>query len=365
MPEEVLIETPVLEDKVVASPFSTDNWKTAPTEKEVVADVVKEAAVEEKPIVEDKPVVEAEKVVVEEKPIVETAAIETPKFANEESEKVFNLIKEGKLDDAMSIYSEQQKLANANKLPPAEIIKLNLQYQNKDFTPTEIQDLFDENYPLPEKPVQAITEDDEDFKIREEKYEKDVQRVENRISRDAKPATAELLKLSKEIVFPDIIKESPVRTEPTQEELEGQKKAMELFFKDVEEGSKGFNGYNTTFKDEEVEIKVLYPVTAEDKKALTPLFESLYKDFPKFLSELGWTDADGKITPKVTEDLHLLQNRDKVFAKLVSEVGNQRLAEKIKSQKNIDYSGKTKSNGDLGATPQEKEKAMVTHFFSR
>ena len=65
-------ETIIVEEKaaevVIQSPFSTDNWKTAPTEKEVVADVVKEAAVEEKPIVEDKPVVEAEKVVVEEKP---------------------------------------------------------------------------------------------------------------------------------------------------------------------------------------------------------------------------------------------------------------------------------------------------------
>lgn len=360
---EVVTEPTVVEEKVVASPFSESSWKTEATATEPVVDVVKDVVAEEKSVVEEKIV--AEKPVVEEKPVIEEKIVdEKPKFANEESEKIYNLLHSGEADKALEIYSEQKRLKEADKLPPADAIKLSLQYQNKDFTPAEIQDLFEETYSFPEKPVQGDLEDDDDFKIREDKYSASLERLNRRIDRDAKPAIAELTKLSKEIVLPEIQREQPKQAEPTQEELEATQKAMDIFFEDLNKGAESFTGYNTTFKDEEVEIKANIPVTQKEKEALAPILKAAYNDISSMFTQLGWANEDGKVTGKLVEDLHLILNKEAVLSKVASEIGNKRMAEAKKSIKNIDYSGKQQSNGDLGQTPQEKGKAMVNHFFS-
>lgn len=359
MSEEVIVDKPIVNETQISNPFSSDAWRTKPTVTEEVSEVI----VEEKSIVEVK--AEVEKPVVEEKIIIEEKKVEELlKFANEESEKIYNLLQTGDADKALEVYAEQKKLKEADKLTPAEAIKLNLQYQNKDFTQTEIQDLFEETYSLPEKPVQGEFEDDDDFKIKEDKYNAAVEKINRRIERDAKPATAELIKLSKEIVLPEIKRENPKPAEPTQEELEATQKAMEIFFEDLNEGAKSFTGYNTTFKDEEVEIKVSVPVTQQEKEALSPILKNVYTDMTAFFVQLGWADANGKVTGKLVEDVHFITNKESVLSKLSSEVGNKRFAEAKKSIKNIDYGNKPQSNGDLGQTPQEKGKAMATHFFS-
>jgi hypothetical protein len=354
----VVIEEKKEEIATPVNPFSEDVWKSTPTVKEEAKPIVEEKPKEE-PIIEK--VAEAK---VEEKPKEVQVVPEPIKFANEESEKVHNLLVSGEIDKALDILNEQKRLKEADKLPPADIIKLNLQYQNKDFSSEDINELFSERYAIPDAPERKDDETDEEFESRTEKYNKEVQKVENRIKRDAKPAITELQKLQNEIVLPDIKKEIPEPKAPTQEELDNAKKVEELFFKDLNEGSKNFNSYNATFKDEEVEIKVNYPVTKAEKEALTPLLKNAYDNLPAFFTELGWTEKDGKVTGKLVEDLHLLLNRDKVISKLVSEVGNKRHEASIKAIKNIDYSGKSSGNGDVGETPQQKEKKMVEHFFS-
>ena len=290
------------------------------------------------------------------------------KFANEESEKAYRLFLEGKADEVLDIYAEQKKLKEASKLPPAEAIKLHLQYQNKDkgFTEKEITDLFNEQYEMPDKPVQFLSESDDEFEARTTRYEKDVQRIENRISRDAKPAVAELAKLSKEIVLPNIVNVAPEPIEPTQEELDVQRKKDEIFIQSVNDGIAKFNGYESTFKDEEVEIKVAYRPTADEKIELQPLIALSNTNAGEFLAKIGWLDDKGEInTSKLAEDLPFILDKSKILQKMVSETGNKRHEASIKAIKNIDYSGAPPSGGDMGKTNQQKESEMVTHFFTK
>ncbi len=347
-----------------------------PTEPVVIPDffkgsaepIVVEAAIEvpatEEPIIEEPAVVvEEPKVVVEEPKIEETPL---PRFANEDSERVYNLLASGEVDKALDIFSEQKKLKEADKLPPSDIIKLNLQYQNKDFTPSEIQDLFNESYELPEKPEEYATESEEEFEARLAKYNKEVEKIENRIKRDAKPATVELQKLYKEIVLPNIQKAEPVKNEPTQEELEVQKQWSENFLQSVEEGVKKFNGYEATYKNEEVEVPVAYKMTKEEKAEIQPLIALAGTDAGSFMEKIGWIDKNGNIdTFKLAQDLPLLLNKDKVLAKMVTDTGNELFKEARKSIKNIDYSGAKSGSGDLGESPEQLGKKMVTGFFSK
>lgn len=361
------------EDVVV--PLS-DNWKSAPSTKQETSDpAIKE---KDEQIKIEKPEVvkpdEPEKIPgatpkpIQDRPDEQKDLPEKKdeiKFANEESERVFNLIKEGRTDEVYSILGEQKRLKEVDKLQPADVIKLNLQYQNKDFSEEDINDLFNERYPFPEKPVQEYETDDE-FSAKIAKYEKEVQKIEKAIKRDAKPATTELLKLQKEIVLPDINRTEPLIIEPTQEELEAQKVKAEKFLQSVNEGVQKFNGYETTFKDEEVEIKVGYKLTKEDKEQIQPLIALSNSDAATFLKNIGWLDENGNInTTKLTEDLPLILNKEKVLQKLVSETGNKRHEASIKSIKNINYSGSKNGNGEVGASPEELQNRMATHFFSQ
>jgi len=368
--------------------FDTDTWKSTPTiiepasnSKDPVIDEKDKKIEETKPEItapgqpENTPTAtpdpiqnrpadaNAEKKSIPAKP--EATVGEPITFANEESEKVFNLIKEGKTDEVLLILNEQKKLKEVDKMQPADILKLNLQYQHKEFTPEEVNDLFLEQYEMPEKPVQGISELDEEFADRVAAHEKRLQQIENRIKRDAKPAMAELLKLSKEIVLPDIKAGNiPTQTEPTQEELAELKLQKENFLKDVESSAKTFNGYNATFKDKEVEIPVAYVVTEEEKNSIKPLLESAFTDLGDFFTKVGWVDEKGQVkTAKMMEDLHLIQHKESVFSRLVSETGNKRHQESIKSIKNIDYSGVKNNNAELGITVEQAQQGLANAFF--
>lgn len=345
--------------------FDMENWKSAPTVIPEAA--IKDPVIDEKDkiIEETKPeIVKPNDIKEEVKPVevkTEAVAPEPLKFANEESEKIFNLLKEGKNEEVFKVLAEQQKLVTVEG---ADAIKLQLQYQNKDFSDDDINELFNERYEMPEKPVQDL-ETDEEFAAKIEKYERDVKKVENRIARDAKPAKTELQKLQKEIVFTDIKPETSLQQkEPTQEELAAIALQKENFLKDVDAGAKTFNGYNATFKDKEVEIPVAYVVTEEEKNSIKPLLESAWTNLGDFFTKVGWADAEGTVnTAKMIEDLHLIQNKESIFSRLVSETGNRRYDAAIKSFKNIDYSGGGKGNGDMGVTHEQAQKGMTEAFF--
>lgn len=384
MAEEAVLENTIVEEKVVATPNPFDDtiWKNQPTIAEVKDPTIKE---KDEQIKEDKSEVvkpdEPEKIpgasphpiqdrpdeVKEEVKPTEVKK-EDPhalKFANEESEKLFNLLKEGKQEEVYKVLAEQNKLATAEG---AEAIKLQLQYQNKDFSSDDINELFNERYEMPEKPVQDL-ETDEEFAAKIEKYEREVKKVENRISRDAKPAKTELLKLQKEIVLPDI----PVSIqskEPTQEELDAQKEWVEKFSLQVDDGLSKFGGYNTTFKakvnNEEVELQAAYVPTDKEKETLKPIVALAGTDAGAFMQKLGWVDDKGNInTQKITHDLPMILSREEVLSKILSEGATKMGKEMVKSIKNVDVSGKPSSNGELGETGAKKEEKMVSHFFSQ
>ena len=365
---------------VTPNPFGEGAWKTeptAPTPSEIVAtDPVieeKDEQIKEEKPTSDKPD-EPEKIPdATPKPIQERPENPDPqtkddkplKFANEESERVYNAIIAGEKDKVLEILSEQKKLAEIDKLKPADIIKLNLQYQNKDFTPQEVNDLFEERYTFPEKPEQAYDETDDDFKKREEKYQERVSKIESRISRDAKPASAELRKLSQEIVLPEIAKPATGNIEPTQEELEAQKIQAERFLQSVDEGLNNLNGYNATYKDEEVTIPVAYKMTKEDKDALRPIIELSNTNAAEFLTKIGWLDKEGNINAaKLSEDLPFILDKDKIISKMITETGNKRRTEAIKGVKNIDYSGQKPAGGEIGESREQLQTRMAQHFFS-
>jgi len=344
----------------IISPFTEGAWKSEPT---VVANTEIEVKAEETPVVAGEEVEEqATPDIVAAKPVVETP--KEPSFKNEESKRITNLLLEGNVEEVRKILNEQKTLADSENLSAEEKIKLSIQYKNKDFSPKEVEDYFNDLYETPKKPEQKSLESDEEFEEREAEYKAKIAKIESKISRDSKAALVELQKYKSEIVIPDTLREQPDNV-PTQEELDAIKNRHDAFLKTVDLELGKFNGYETTFKDEEVEIKVAYRPSNEEKIELQPLLALAGTNAGEFLQKIGWLDKDGNInTAKLIEDLPFTLDKGKVIQKMTSETANKRREASIKSIKNIDYSGHTPSgNGDLGKTPQQIETDMVTHFF--
>lgn len=283
------------------------------------------------------------------------------KFANETSERLFNLLKEGKEDDVYEFLSKKKTLSNLDKMPAADLVKLAIKNENKDYTNEDVQDVFSEKYSVPEAPEQRLEETDEEFSAREEKYKEQVAKVERRIERDAKASKAELQKLSQELVLPDIPKSETTAKQPTQEELERQEAARKDYLNSIDEGLNNFKSIDATFKDKEVEIPVAYKLSADERKELKETMENF--NLEDFIKE-RWLTKDGKFnSQQQAKDIFLLTKGDVAIAKLVDQVGNKRYAEAIKSQKNVDFSGQSRS-GNLQPSATEEMEKMAQHFYS-
>lgn len=350
------------EEQKVEAPnfFNMDNWKNEPSQAVIPA--VQEQKIEE--IVEQK----VEQVIEKIADTPATSPVETKReFANEISEKIHNLLVEGKESDVMAYLSEQKRFSEVEKLSTSDAIKMQLEYANKDYSKSEIDDLFNEKYQMPEPIVQEFDEVDEDFSKREEKYNKEVAKIESRISRDSKPAIAELQKLKQEIILPYTPRETEQSVkELTQEELDTQKAQYESFLKSASEEVSKFDGYNTTYKDGEVDVNVGYKLTADQKNEILPLVALSETNAPQFLKEIGWLNEQGKLnTAKLIKDLPFILRGEQILQDITENAGGKIIAESKKSIKNIDYSGRSNGGGDMGRTAEQVTGDFVSHFFKQ
>lgn len=291
-------------------------------------------------------------------------------FENEESEKIFNLLKEGKSSEVRSILNEQYKLSNLDSDTASDIIKLNLKYQNPEFSDTDINSLYEEKYELPEKPdepSQRYEESDEAFAEREAKYQKDldkynkkVDKLEKQIARDSKLAKTELSSKLKEIKLPDIQKPEPIVDTAKQEALDAEAKFMEAFDKSLP-NILSLKGFETEYESEGAKVPIKFDITQEETKALV----DRYKKNPDMANEVvkRWFDKEGNfLSENAASDIYILENFEAIKRKLVSEAANSALKNRIQKEKNIDYSGNSNATS---SQPSEQDliHRRASHFF--
>jgi len=352
-------QTQVVETEAqVQNPFSPESWNeraegeerqevvteqvAAPTEKEVVETKVVEEA---KPFIwKDKFGWENEEQAIAEVENLKKKADSPIEFANEDSRKFFEYAKEGKVDDLYSHLTRKIQLdklasADATDLKQAEdIVKLSLKSKNIDLTDDDVDFLFRKKYSLPQKPEQGLESDDEYQKI-VSNWEAQVEDRKRELVIEAKLAKPDLEKLRSELVLPDIQKgEDPKIAEARQQtELQQLTKLRESYLSTLESEYSKFNGFETKYKDEEVEIPVSFIMSEEEKVALK---EEL-KDFPvdEFINS-RWFNKDG--SPNINQlmaDVTLLRKKDDILQKVVNEVGANVSKHYRKVKSNINVTG--------------------------
>jgi hypothetical protein len=265
-------------------------------------------------------------------------AAKTPaeiKFANDQSKQLHEAILAGENDKVYEILDTQRKIAAIDTMKPADSIKLHIQLANKSFKPIDVEDVFEEKYSYPEKPVKDDLEEDADFKIKEDKWKAAKEKIDRRIERDAATAKSELTKLSAELKLPEIqkpnVSEPANNVETEKERLKAEKEATEFYSK------LSTKDIQMVFKFNDEANKLAFDIAYEPDKESLDIAKSIALDPQKFWED--YYEKDG--SPKRTEflkDLYVRKNLNKIVTEAVVVAVNQERLRALKYQKNIgDY----------------------------
>lgn len=257
-------------------------------------------------------------------------------YANEESKRVHELLLAGKVKEVKDIYDLQEKLETVDTLTPAEKIKLHISETNKHYKKADVEDVFEEKYTYPEKPVQGELEEDDMFAQRQERYKAAVEKIDRRIERDSVTAAQELSKLKQEIKLPDI----PSTPNPELEEFEAFKQSQtasdethKILVQTVSKLSEKDVSYNLNFNDEAKKVKVDISYLG-DKEGVDKA-KAAAADYATFLQTTYYNEDGSPLGDKLTKDIYLLQNKEKVFTEMVKQAVNETMLQIARNQKNI------------------------------
>lgn len=285
------------------------------------------------------------------------------KFANDESEKLFKALQEGKEDEIFEVLSKKQEFKRIEKLDvtnpkdASELIKANLKLKHPQLDPTEIEDIFQENYYKSPKPTQRDDQTDEEYQEALEDWKLRTEAIDRKMVRDAKIAKPEVLSLQSKIVIPDIPTNNSQAAGQTQEDLEAFTKAKESFVKSAETVLKDFNGFVATVKDKDVEIPVNYDLSKDEKDTLSGYVKNFAERLDaNVLFAERWLDKEGNIkTEQVIKDLSKVLFEESKTQKFVNDAAAKRLELYLKDKKKVDVSGGSNSRTTFEPTGEQAQ----------
>lgn len=387
--QEAQQEQVVVETTQIANPFSEASWSEQPpqvvtteTQPEVQQ---QQQQVEVKPEANAKPEekqepnfnefvkqtfgfedVESVKSVLDEyKKLQETPKTENEiKFANEESQKFFEYLKEGKEDEVVSFLNEKKRIeklltSDVTADTAADIVKLAMQKKYPELTQDEVDFQFKKKFSMPKEPVQGEMELIEDFELRKQEWQELVNERNRELVIEAKLSKPEIEKYKTELALPDLPNAKPQeeKGQPNAEELQ---KVRQQYL-DALKPEAIFDGFNFNYESEDAKFDVSFGVSPEEKAQVKTQLENL--DVDQFFAS-RWFDETG--TPKVSQisaDIYLLENRDKVLQKFVNDSASKALAQYIQKTSNIQVNaGQQKAQFQPSGNAQVD---MANFFFTQ
>jgi len=94
-------------------------------------------------------------------------------FANDTAKKVFEYLKEGKIDEVVSVYQKQQQLASIDKLDADSILKLKMKQENPELTEDEVEEEFNFKYGVQEADIDEDLDSPEEIAKEKKRFERE------------------------------------------------------------------------------------------------------------------------------------------------------------------------------------------------
>jgi hypothetical protein len=274
----------------------------------------------------------------------------TIKFENEQSEKYYKLISDGKEDDLLDFLSNKKKIERLltseinNTNIASEILKESFKVKYPDLSEDEIEYKIGKQFAMPEKPTQDSDELDEEYNRRIVTWEREKALVEKEIIIEAKTVRRDLESLKTNLVLPDISKPEQALNTPSQEELAALDNARKDYLQSLESGFKVFEGVKVTAKGEGVELPITFSPTDDEKialkNALTDFDQEQY--FGKRWIKEGKFDSN-----TIMEDYYLLENKERIFQKIANDTLAKATEHFFKTTSNIKLNDERINTPDL------------------
>lgn len=283
-------------------------------------------------------------------------------FVNETSKKVFEYLKEGKVDEIMSVYQQQKQLEGIEKLDTDSVLKLKLKYENPELTDTELQDEFESRYGVEQPDIDEDLDDPADIEKAKKRFEREKSSMERLKKKDLKEAKDFLQEKKQEIVLPDIATSKNQDSAPQGSDIDEAaiKEFRDKYVKSIDSAMNEVTGFGTKYKDDELDFQTAFVIDQAEKQNLKQALEKFtLQDYfvPRYIKEDGSFN-----TTAIAKDVYVLENLNKIIDAHVSQAVNNTKSLLIKGLKNANFQDTT-----MRQQPNEqlsKEQEMADYFFA-
>jgi hypothetical protein len=357
--EEYEVEEPVIEPtteapttEVVSEVNDTIETPTVvppETEDTPAAEVVTEPALE---------TVETQEQVKEVIKEVEKIVEKYPEM-DEHTKEIFDALLNGEENKILDYLSAKHK--NYGTMSDYDVVKENLAKSNPSWTPDEVE--LEVRYKYGEKlekyDLTAIDKELEpDAYADAVKHNKEVERNEILLQRDARDARIALEATKKEVKFPKIEKqEVQTPNQPTAEQLEQGRKDWQAL---VETEIPALQEFSFKVGDKETGYEdVAFKITDEQRNEQKEFFKDL--DLNKMVKRFGWIDENGKQNvSKMAGDVLKLENLQRIVSSAYTQGKKAGTVGTVAEIKNLDLNKNSASS--VESTPPDIGQLLFGHL---
>ena len=278
------------------------------------------------------------------------AAIEQqaqPKFENELSEAVYQMLLEGKTEEIFEILGTKQFAADVQNMEDEDVLKAYIKVQNPDFDDQDIEDEFNESYAIDE------------YQFDESKLKREQKKLSQRIKTDVQDAKEFFESLAQDIKLPDFSRQQVEQTPQQDTEMEAMiQEQRSLYLQSLQGVESRIGTLPFQWKDEKANMSVSgkFDIPAQELSKYRQAAENL-EDY-----QVNRYYKDGQyMSDKMVKELYIADNFEKILNSAISQAVNQTRLEMLKQSKNIQSEQTT--SGTFKPNAADDERAMLDQLF--
>lgn len=270
-----------------------------------------------------------------------------PKFENEMSEAIYNLLLEGKIDDVVDILGTKKFAEDIKSGDDEDVLKAYIKVNNPEFDDDDVDSEYEEKYQIDE------------YSFDESKLKREQKKLSQRIRNDVENAKEFFDSLAQEIKLPELSRNTESVEQQDDSEMEALiQEQRSSFLSSLNGVESRVSSLPFSWKDEKSNVAVngKFDIPAQELSKYRQAAEDLesyqvdryYKD--------GKYNAD-----RLVKELYISDNLDKIITSAVSQAVNQTRLEMLKQSKNI----QTENNpsGTFRPNAADEESAMYEQLF--
>lgn len=268
-----------------------------------------------------------------------------PKFENELSEAVYQMLLEGNTEEIFEILGTKQFAADVQNMDDEDVLKAYIKVSNPDFDDQDIEDEFNESYAIDE------------FQFDESKLKREQKKLSQRIKGDVLEAKEFFETLAQDIKLPDFSRQQAAPQEDTETEIMIQEQRS-LYLNSLQGVEKRIGTLPFQWRDEKANMSVSgkFDIPAQELSKYRQAAENL-EDY-----QVNRYYKDGQYqSDKMVKELYIADNFDKILNSAISQAVNQTRLEMLKQSKNIQSEQFT--SGTFKPNAADDEKAMLDQLF--